>query len=269
MRDPRLPIALFLIAFNVYALTSLSFSRTPAQWAASVGTCLALDWLLARLKGLRLVPLSGLVTSLGVVLLCDSPYTWPYAFVAAVSILSKHLIRAGGRHVFNPNNFGMTVGLLYASSFVVSHPGRWTSTLGGAAAVAALGAFAAYRARRLWASGAYAAAFALAALLRARLTSQPPLFPLAPMSGAAFQLFAFYMITDPATSPSAPRRQLVFGASVALLDALLRHREWTEAPFVALLLVCAARPLFGEAAQSADSAASSRTAPTAEPRTSL
>ncbi|MBI3548950.1 MAG: RnfABCDGE type electron transport complex subunit D [Elusimicrobia bacterium] len=232
---------MFLLAFDVYALTAPYFSRRSAQHIASMATCIALDLLLLRFKkGVRLIPLSGFITSLGILLLCDSPYVWPYAVIAAISILSKHFITIDGRHVFNPNNFGMVVGLLFMSQWMVTDPGRWGNSIAGMALIACLGAWVVSGARRLPASASYVGAFVIGGFIRSWITGQPVWRPLIPMTGAAFNLFTFYMITDPATCPPETKKQASFGALCGALDATFRHFENLYSPFFALFITCGA-----------------------------
>lgn len=124
--DPRWLQVLFLLSFDAYALASPGFSRSPGQYLSGMAACLLLDAaLLYFFRCLLLLPVSGLISSMGLLLLCDSPYVWPYAAVGAISMLSKHFIRADGRHVFNPLNFGIVVGLLFFSGDMSVVAGRW------------------------------------------------------------------------------------------------------------------------------------------------
>jgi hypothetical protein len=66
---------------------------------------------------------------------------------------------------------------------------------------------------------------------------------LSAMTGVAFILFTFYMVTDPATTPERPAAQAAFGASVALVYSLLVAAHVVFALFVALVIVCVARGL--------------------------
>ena len=67
---------------------------------------------------------------------------------------------------------------------------------------------------------AWASAYALQAILRSTYHGTPLAAPLLPMTGFASILFTFYMITDPATSPSKTQSQIWFGIAVAALHAL-------------------------------------------------
>lgn len=241
-KDARWLLLLFLGSYVAYALSSPGYHRTAAQLAASVAVCVGLDLSLDLLVWkVKLAPLSGLVTSMGLVLLCDSPKVWPYAAVGAVSILSKHLLRLRGAHAFNPLNFGMTFGLVALASDVAVSPGRWGGGAGTSAIVLALGILAVLRARRLALAAAYVGTFLGVAALRSAASGAALATLWAPATGAAFHLFAFYMITDPKTTPDGLSEGLGFGAGVAVLDQMLRSREILHAPFYALFLASAVR----------------------------
>ncbi len=246
--DPRFAILVFLAAFVLYALRSPGFSRTPLQYGVDLSICLGLDFALCWAKGLVMVPLSGFVTSMGVLLLCDSPHAWAYAFVAAASILSKHLIRTEGRHVFNPNNFGIVAGLMLFPGGVTVVAGRWGGSAAGIALIAALGVLVAWKAGRLAVAASYVGSFGLGVLARHAVTGARLLTLASPMTGAGFQLFTFFMVTDPRTTPPARRAQLVFGAVVGALDAALRHGQVNNAPFLSLFVLSSVWPLLSGAA---------------------
>jgi hypothetical protein len=61
------------------------------------------------------------------------------------------------------------------------------------------------------------------------------------MTGVAFVLFTFYMITDPATTPSDPMAQVVFGLAVAAAYGLIVAARGVFAMFFALTVICAIR----------------------------
>jgi hypothetical protein len=61
------------------------------------------------------------------------------------------------------------------------------------------------------------------------------------MTGVAFILYTFYMLTDPATTPAAPRAQVFFGAAVAGTYGLLMAAHIVFGLFFALSIVCTVR----------------------------
>ncbi len=86
--------------------------------------------------------------------------------------------------------------------------------------------------------------FLIQAGLRSQLQGTPFSAAILPMTGMAFLLFTFYMVTDPATTPSPPLRQLAFGGSVAAVYGLLMLAHVVFGLFFSLLAVCSLRGLW-------------------------
>jgi Na+-translocating ferredoxin:NAD+ oxidoreductase RnfD subunit len=84
-------------------------------------------------------------------------------------------------------------------------------------------------------------AFVLQALIRHLLFPTSFVGSLAPVTGVAFLLFTYYMITDPQTSPSSPRGQIVFGLALGATYGILISLHVVFTPFVALFVVCVGR----------------------------
>ena len=85
------------------------------------------------------------------------------------------------------------------------------------------------------------AAFVLQAVLRWLLLDHSLLGALVPMTGLAFILFTNYMITDPGSSPSRPRNQVIFGATAAAVYSALVLSGITFGLFFALVITCILR----------------------------
>ncbi len=193
--------------------------------------------------------ISGLACSM---LIYTNERLWPTAFAAAMAILSKALVRVrmkgGERHVLNPSNFGIAVTLILFPWVGVAQPYQFTENLVGPAdwilpvVLIGLGSFLNTRfTKRVPLIIAWLGAFALQAVIRAPLTDTGIMGALAPMTGTAFLLFTFYMVTDPATTPSSTRGQIVFGASVAIVYSALVALHIVFGLFFALAIVCIVR----------------------------
>lgn len=236
--DVRWHLVSFQISYVLYALVATSFSRTVPQYVAAFGSCMVLDFLLAwAVKGVVLFPLSGLITSMGTTLILDSPLVWPYAFVGVVAMLSKHFLRVRGRHIFNPNNAGLVLAVLYFPGVATASGGGWGGYAPLAALMFLLGASVAWRADRLVLALTYWLTFAAGVLVRSAVLEQPPLMVGGPMTGPAFQLFLFYMVTDPMTTPGDRRGQVVFGVLLGTVDTVLRLAQQKYAPLYALFIM--------------------------------
>src|SRR5690606_33326348 len=69
------------------------------------------------------------------------------------------------------------------------------------------------------------------------LTGVPFLAAVAPITGPMYQLFVFFMITDPKTTVSSRRGQCAVAIAVAFVEMLLRLNRVVHAPYYALFLV--------------------------------
>ena len=178
----------------------------------------------------------------------------PVIFASVVAICSKAVLRArvgnGTRHFFNPSNFGITVTLLSVSWVSVAPPYQFTENMTGAgdwilpAVIICTGTFLNARfTRRLPLIAAWLGGFVAQAALRSLFFETPFGAGLVPMTGVAFILYTFYMVTDPATTPEGRRDQIVFGLSVAGVYGLLMVNHIVFGLFFALTIVCAVRGL--------------------------
>jgi enediyne biosynthesis protein E5 len=178
----------------------------------------------------------------------------PIVFATAVAISSKYLFRlkVGGRyrHFLNPSNFGITVTLVLFHWVGIAPPYMFTENLSGVGDwilplfLVCTGSFLNARfTKRLPLIGAWLGTFALQALVRGAITDAPPYAGLLPMTGLAFLLFTFYMVSDPSTTPSNPRSQMLFGAAVAATYGLLLANHVVFTLFFSLSIVCVGRGL--------------------------
>jgi Na+-translocating ferredoxin:NAD+ oxidoreductase RnfD subunit len=262
--------AIAITVLNLLGHTVLGFEQSWAQplvaLAAAYGMEILLEALDARTQSRRprfvgsprtvvdflLSPhISGLAVSM---LIYTNERLWPTAFAAAAAIASKHLFRApagaGTRHFFNPSNIGITATLLLFPWVGIAPPYHFTENLGVRgdwilpAIIICSGSFVNWRfTERLPLIGAWLGTFAAQALVRHWLLGSSLTAALLPMTGVAFILYTFYMVTDPATTPSAPRAQAAFGAAVAAVYGLLMTVHIVLGLFFALSIVCAARGL--------------------------
>lgn len=262
--------AVAITVLNVLGHTVLGFEQSWAQPLIALATAyameLALELVDARLtrrrpqftggpRALLDFLLSAHITGLAVaMLLYANERLAPIAFATAVAVGSKAIFRvrvdAGTRHVFNPSNFGITVTLLALPWVGIAPPYHFTENVSGAldwvlpAIIVVSGTFINARfTRRLPLIAAWLGGFAAQAALRSAVFGTPLAAALLPMTGLAFVLYTFYMVTDPATTPSAARAQVAFGLAVAAAYALLMVVHVVFGLFFALTLVCAVRGL--------------------------
>jgi enediyne biosynthesis protein E5 len=180
---------------------------------------------------------SAYITGISVGILVRSPALWPYAVCAIVSIMSKYVLRVKGRHIWNPSNFGISVLLFLAPETVASLSIQWGNYLLPMVVIWILGSIIIWRVRRFHITATYVACFIVFAFLRSHLTGSPWQSEIAPITGPMYQLFIFFMITDPKTTVRSKFWQCVVVAVVALAEMILRLLHVVYAPFYALFLV--------------------------------
>jgi len=211
-----------------------SWSRTLLAIATSIGVELVL---VRALYGRWPHLASAYVSGISVGILVRSPAFWPYALCSAISITSKYAIRVDGRHLFNPTNFGIVALLVLASDTVAGLSVQWGNTLLPMLLVWLFGTFILRTVGRLHITATYVASFLLFGMLRSAITGHPFLSEVAPITGPMYQLFIFFMITDPKTTVGPKWAQSLVVVLIAALEAVFRLMQFVYAPFYALFII--------------------------------
>jgi Na+-translocating ferredoxin:NAD+ oxidoreductase RnfD subunit len=100
-----------------------------------------------------------------------------------------------------------------------------------------LGSVIVWRVGRLHISATYVASFLLLSFVQSAVTGNPWLAIVAPITGPMYQLFIFFMVTDPKTTVRSKQGQVLVVFLVAVAEMILRLNEVVYAPFYALFLV--------------------------------
>jgi Na+-translocating ferredoxin:NAD+ oxidoreductase RnfD subunit len=114
---------------------------------------------------------------------------------------------------------------------------QWGNNVWPMAVIWLLGFAIVWRVGRLHVSATYVVSFVVLAFVRSAITGVPWQAVLAPITGPMYQLFIFFMVTDPKVSVRSKRGQALVVVAVAVVEALLRLQEVIYAPFYALFLV--------------------------------
>ncbi len=165
---------------------------------------------------------SAYISGISVGILIKSPELWPFVMCALISIASKYALRYGGRHLWNPSNFGVSALLFLAPQYVASLSVQAGNDWWPVLLVWVLGGLILYRLGRLHIPLVFLAAFVPLAFLRSYVTGAPWQAELGPVTWPMFQLYIFFMITDPKTTTRARWSQNVVVVLVALVETGLR-----------------------------------------------
>ena len=214
-RDPRLYQIVVLAGLLTYGMLVLDFEISPGRAALLLGSVLGTQLLCSRLAKLPAFdPRSALISGLSLCLLLRTNSAWLALLTAVITIASKFVLRSKGKHLFNPTNFGL-VALLLLSDRVWVSPGQWGSVAFFAFLMACLGFVVVTRAARSDVTLAFLACYAAILFGRAQWLGQPLATPLHQLQSGALLLFAFFMISDPKTTPDSRAGRILFAAVVA------------------------------------------------------
>ena len=114
---------------------------------------------------------------------------------------------------------------------------QWGSNLLAMSVIWVLGLIIVNRAKRLHVTVTYVISFIILAYVRCLITGDAFLAELSPLTGPMYQLFIFFMITDPPTSVSTRKGRIIVAVVVAIVEFILRLNNLIYAPFFALFLV--------------------------------
>jgi enediyne biosynthesis protein E5 len=227
-------VTMVLVAGQV----SFGFLESWSRTMLAIVTALLVEMVLGRVFFGRWPHLaSAYVSGISVGMLVRSPEYWPYALCAALSIMSKYVIRVDGRHIFNPSNFGIVAMLLLAADAVAGLSVQWGNNMLPMVVVWCFGAAIIASVGRFHITLTYVLSFVFFSILRALVTGHPWLSEVAPLTGPMYQLFIFFMITDPKTTVQPKWGQYLVAFLVAALEAVFRLMQFVYAPFYALFLV--------------------------------
>lgn len=236
--DNRYLPPLLITAILIAAHFSFGILEAYQRTGVAIVTAILAEIVLGRLTyGAWPHPASAYISGISVGILVRSPFLWPYFFASVISILSKYVVRVNGRHLWNPSNLGVSAVLFLAPSTVTLLSIQWGNNIWPMAVIWLLGFVIVWRVGRLHVSATYVVAFVILAFVRSAITGVPWQAVLAPITGPMYQLFIFFMVTDPKVSVRPKWAQALVVVVVALVEAGLRLHEVIYAPFYALFLV--------------------------------
>jgi enediyne biosynthesis protein E5 len=236
--DNRFLAPILITCILVAAHLSFGILEGYQRTALAIGTAISAEAIMGRMTIGRWPQLSSAyITGISVGILIRSPFFWPYSLASFISIASKYVLRVKGRHLWNPSNFGVSAVLFLAPATVSLLSIQWGNTLWPMAVIWLLGAVIVWRVGRLHISATYVASFLVFSLARSALTGNPWLANVAPITGPMYQLFIFFMVTDPKTTVRSKSGQCLVVFLVALVETVLRLAEVVYAPFYALFMV--------------------------------
>lgn len=207
------------------------YTRLAIALGSCVLTELVLSWLLrGRLANVASAVISGI--SLSLLLKPQSHLLWPFWLGGFIAIASKYVLTWRGRHLWNPSNFAIGVMVLLASRQVAILSHQWGNEVATNAVIWCFGLLIAARARVLHVTLTYVLSFLVLAWLRNAVVGGPLWAEVAPITGPMYQLFVFFMVTDPRTTVRSTSGRIAVAITVALVEFGIRTAADHQLPYL-------------------------------------
>ncbi len=242
---PPMLITLILLMGEV----TFHFLESWQKTVMAIGAAMLTELVLGRLfTGKWPLLASAYISGISVGILIRSPAIWPYLLCSAISITSKYVIRWRGRHLWNPSNFGICAMLVLAPFAVATLSIQWGNSLLPMIVVWVVGSLIIARLKRFHITITYVLSFFIFAFLRSAITHDSWQAEIAPITGPMYQLYIFFMITDPKSTVLTKSGQILVAFLIAAAECALRlchHFVGTpvadelsvHAPYYALFIV--------------------------------
>jgi len=227
---------LALAALLIFNFALLDFAARPLNSALAIASALATQVLCSRLWRLPAIDLrSPLITGLSLSLLLRTDAVLIHAAAATIAIFSKFVLRIDGKHIWNPAGFAIVALLVLAPEHVWISPGQWGASRWFATLVSFLAVMVLSSAGRGDIALFFLAAHGALLVVRAGWLGDPSVIPLHQIQSGSLLIFAFFMISDPKTSPDSRLGRFIFAVAIALLAHRLAF-AWQMRPalYVAL-----------------------------------
>jgi enediyne biosynthesis protein E5 len=223
--DPRYLIAFLITLVLVAAQLRYHMLGSYDRLVLALGVCLATEALLSWFDRGKVVNLlSAYISGISLTLLLkpQGGALWPFVLGGFIAISSKYVLRYRGNHLWNPTNFAVSALLLAAPDHVSVLSHQFGNDVTTNLVIWIFGLIIAARVGVLHITLTYVASFLLLNSVRAVALGMPVLPEIAPITGPMYQLFIFFMITDPRTVVRGRNRQILVAISIALMETMIR-----------------------------------------------
>jgi enediyne biosynthesis protein E5 len=213
--DPRWFQIASLTGLLSWGVVGLAFDVDARLCALMMLTAQLVQWACTRAVSGVFDPKSALISSLSLCLLLRTDSVVVAVAAPVLAIGSKFAWRVRGKHVLNPTNGALVLLLLVGAPMWVS-PGQWGSAAFFAFLMACVGTLTVGRSARVDVVVAFLLAWSALVIGRSLVLGEPLAIPLHRLQSGSLLLFAFFMISDPKTTPDARVARVVYAIAVAV-----------------------------------------------------
>ena len=223
--DPRYLIAGLITLVLLVAQLRYHMFGGYTRLVIALGVCMATEAALSWFDRGRVVNLqSAYISGISLTLLTkpQGNALWPFVIGGFIAIASKYVLRYRDNHLWNPTNFAVSALLLVAADRVSVLSHQFGNDVATNLVIWIFGLIIAARVGVLHITLTYVVSFLVLNTVRALSLGQPVLPEIAPITGPMYQLFVFFMITDPRTVVRGRGRQIVVAIIIAIMEMLIR-----------------------------------------------
>ncbi len=246
LKDARHLQISFLSSFLLSGIFFLHWDADTTRFGITISACLLTQFIFTSFTTKDFSSLkSALITSLSLCLLLKTGNYYTVICAATLAVASKFIVRINNKHIFNPANFGIIAVMLLTNDAWIS-PGQWGSQIVLLFGIGAAGMFILARVKRIDVCLAFLLTFSGLHFYRMVIYQGWELDVFFHhLTNGSLMLFSFFMITDPMTTPNAPKARICFGFFVGLLAFFLSTRLYVHsAPVWALFILSPLSILF-------------------------
>jgi enediyne biosynthesis protein E5 len=238
-RDPRWFQIATLAGLLLYGWGWLGFDITAPRIVLTLGSVVVMQALATWQWHLPAFdPKSALISGLSLCLLLRTNSDGLVILAAAIAIFGKFIVRWRGKHVFNPTNIALAVLLLGGDGCVWLSAGQWGSFAFFAFLMLCAGNLVVWRAARSDVAIAFLLCHAALLFGRSAWLGEPMTIPLHRLESGALLLFAFFMISDPKTTPDSRAGRILFALLVSLGAYYVQFKLFRQNGLVLSLAAC-------------------------------
>ncbi len=221
------------VTFLSFGILALGWNADYANYLCAFSGCVLAQLLAIKYAGFPPHSIkSALITALGLSLLLKTNSPWLFLIAAFFAIGQKFIVKINGKHLWNPANFGIVLVILLSGEAWIS-PGQWGSGAVLVFIIGTAGLAVLSNIKRLDTGIVFI--LTIAALEYSRVVLYLGWGHdvwLHKLTNGSLWLFAFFMITDPMTTPSAKPMRIVWSMAVACVAFYLANFKFINAaPF--------------------------------------
>ncbi|MCB1327050.1 MAG: RnfABCDGE type electron transport complex subunit D [Leptospiraceae bacterium] len=236
-KDPRHYQIACLLTMVVYQSLAFDFTLLPAEALLLIGTALLSQAILGYVFAVRFEWRSACISGLSLVLLLRTESPAMLVLAPLIAISSKFLIRYQNRHVFNPTNLAIILLLLSGAPVWVS-PGAWGSSTTLAFLALLAGGAVVHKALRQDVTIALLFSYGAIVIGRGLFLGDPIAIAVHQLTNGTLLIFAFFMISDPKTTPDSRVGRIFFAALVAVGAAFIQFALFRPNGLLYALVFC-------------------------------